>query len=71
MKKIGLAAQELLEGNIIPFWMGLCDREHGGYYGYLSQDLVLDKQAEKGCILNSRILWFFAEAAIALKRQDL
>ncbi|MGN0983939.1 MAG: AGE family epimerase/isomerase, partial [Gemmiger sp.] len=27
-------------------------------------DLHLNKQAEKGCILNSRILWFFSEAAL-------
>ena len=71
MKKIGLAARELLVENIIPFWQNLKDAEYGGYYGYLSQELVLDKKAEKGCILNSRILWFFAEAAIVLERQDL
>lgn len=71
MKKIALAAQEMLEGKIIPFWMKLKDNEYGGYYGYMSQDLVLDKQAEKGCILNSRILWFFSEAAMLLKREDL
>ena len=71
MKKISLEARKLLEENIIPFWKGLKDEENGGYYGYLSQELVLDKKAEKGCILNSRILWFFAEAAMLLERQDL
>ena len=70
MERIASKATKLLE-NIIPFWKGLRDDEHGGYYGYLSQDLVLDKQAEKGCILNSRILWFFSEAAMLLKREDL
>ena len=34
-------------------------------------DLQLDKTAEKGCILNSRILWFFASAALATGREDL
>lgn len=71
MQKIGLAARELLVNNIVPFWQKLKDDEYGGYYGYLNQELVLDKKAEKGCILNSRILWFFAEAAIVLERQDL
>ncbi len=71
MRKIALAAKEMLEGNIIPFWKGLRDMEYGGYYGYLSHELVLNKKAEKGCILNSRILWFFSEAAMLLKREDL
>lgn len=57
--------------NIIGFWKGLRDDTHGGYYGYMSQELVLDKEAEKGCILNSRILWFFSEAAMLLGRKDL
>ena len=49
-----------LYANIIPFWKGLKDEEAGGYYGLLNFDLELDKKAVKGCILNSRILWFFS-----------
>ena len=48
-----------LTGHIIPFWKGMRDDTYGGYYGWLDQQLQLDKKAEKGCILNSRILWFF------------
>ena len=70
MERIASKASRMLEA-IIPFWKGLHDAEHGGYYGYMGQDLVLDKQAEKGCILNSRILWFFSEAAMLLGREDL
>ena len=71
MKRISEAARLHLENVILPFWMGLKDDQHGGYYGYMGQDLILDKQAEKGCILNSRILWFFSESAMALEREDL
>lgn len=71
MKRFSEAARLHLENVILPFWMGLKDDQHGGYYGYMGQDLMLDKQAEKGCILNSRILWFFSEAAMALERADL
>ncbi|MCR5216708.1 MAG: AGE family epimerase/isomerase [Lachnospiraceae bacterium] len=46
--------------HVIPFWKGLRDQEYGGYYGLLTMDLELHKKAVKGCILNSRILWFFA-----------
>ena len=63
--------RNMLEGNIIPFWQELRDDEFGGYYGYMDIDLNLNKKAVKGCILNSRILWFFSEAARVLKRADL
>lgn len=47
------------------------DDEFGGYYGYLDYDLKLDKKAEKGCILNSRITWFFSNAYTLLKDESL
>lgn len=56
---------------IIPFWKNLRDNEHGGYYGWLGYDLALDKKAVKGCILNSRITWFFANAYTLLKDESL
>ena len=60
----------LTEG-IIPFWKGMRDDEFGGYYGYLDYDLKLDKKAEKGCILNSRITWFFSNAYTLLGDESL
>ena len=53
--------QELL-CDIIPFWRKLRDEDYGGYYGWLSYELELDQKAVKGCILNSRITWFFSNA---------
>ena len=50
-----------LTENIIPFWKALRDDTYGGYYGYMDYNLNVDKTAEKGCILNSRITWFFAD----------
>ena len=63
--------REHLTQKIIPFWEGLRDDAYGGYYGYLSYDLKLDKQAVKGCILNSRITWFFANAYLLLGDERL
>lgn len=60
-----------LTKNLIPFWQNLKDEEYGGFYGYLGYDLKLDKKAEKGCILNSRILWFFSNAYVILQEQSL
>ena len=64
-------ARDMLDNNIIPFWNGLMDEEYGGFYGFMDIDLNLDTKADKGCILNSRILWFFSEAARVLGRDDL
>lgn len=52
--------QELTE-HIVPFWAALRDDENGGFYGYMSYGLDLDKKADKGVILHSRILWFFSK----------
>lgn len=60
-----------LENVIIAFWKKLRDNENGGYYGWLDYDLILDKKAIKGCILNSRITCFFANAYMVLKDESL
>lgn len=63
--------KEHLTKDLIPFWQSLEDKENGGYYGYMSYDLQIDKQAVKGCILNSRILWFFSNAYLLLGEERL
>ncbi len=60
-----------LEEKIIPFWKKLRDDEFGGYYGYMDYDLNVDKEAIKGCILNSRITWFFSAAYKQLQDESL
>jgi mannobiose 2-epimerase len=60
-----------LEQKLIPFWKALRDGENGGYYGRVDFGLTVDRLAPKGCILNSRILWFFASAYEALGDREL
>lgn len=63
-----------LENHIAPFWAALRDDENGGFYGYMSYGLELDKKADKGVILHSRILWFFSRCCMVLgeeKYKDL
>ena len=60
-----------LRKKLIPFWEELADWHRGGFYGYLSYNLELDKEAVKGVILNSRILWFFSNAYLTLKDPEL
>lgn len=63
--------REHLLNDIIPFWKGLRDDTYGGYYGYMGYDLEVDKKAVKGCILNSRITWFFSNAYTVLQEESL
>ena len=59
-----------LTEKILPFWANLTDGENGGFYGWVDKNLVVNKAAHKGCILNSRILWTFATAARVLEDES-
>ncbi len=55
--------QDVLENNILPFWMDkMVDHENGGFYGRIDGHEQLHADAEKGAILNARILWSFSAA---------
>lgn len=60
-----------LTKRIIPFWNALRDDENGGFYGFMDNKLKVNKKADKGVILNSRILWFYSSAYKALGEQEL
>lgn len=63
------SAQQILENNILPFWSErMVDTEHGGFYGRIDGHNILHPQAEKGAVLNARILWTFAGATRILHR---
>ena len=51
-----------LQNRLLPFWTRLRDDARGGFYGMVTDDLMVHREADKGCVLNSRILWFFSEA---------
>lgn len=71
IKQLVAEAQEVLTTNILPFWMNkMVDEAHGGFYGQITGEGQLIPDAEKGAILNARILWTFSSAYRILKRPE-
>ena len=63
--------QDVLQDNILRFWLDkMQDQEHGGFYGRIDGNGVLHPDAEKGAILNARILWSFSAAYRVLGNQE-
>ena len=62
--------KEELNGRIFPFWSSLADYDNGGFYGYVGYDCRINKEAEKGVILNTRILWFFSAVYCLEKKTE-
>jgi len=63
-------AEQIVKENILPFWQRTADNEYGGYYGEVDFYGKINKTADKGGILNSRILWTFS-AAYNLFKDDV
>ena len=58
-----------LTGNILPFWLMLKD-PRGGFYGEVTSDGTVHRDATRGAILNSRIIWSFAAAYQAIPDKE-
>ena len=71
IKTMKAEVQECLQDNILHFWQTkMVDRENGGFYGRIDGQEVLHPDAEKGAILNARILWTFSAAYRVLGKQE-
>jgi mannobiose 2-epimerase len=52
-----------LRGNLLPFWIEHTrDEEHGGFYGGLTNDLIVDNDQPRSAVLCARILWTYSSA---------
>lgn len=52
-----------LKNNLLPFWIErVVDQARGGFFGALTNDLVVDPAAARGALLTSRILWAYSAA---------
>ena len=71
VEKMRSEMQDVLQRNILPFWLRrMVDQERGGFYGRIDGQGVLHPEAEKGAILNARILWSFSAAYRVLGNQE-
>lgn len=62
-KSLKQEMRDVLDHNILNYWIDhVTDHENGGYYGEIDGHDHLVPGAEKGAILNARILWAFSAA---------
>lgn len=62
--------QDELEVDILPFWEKRMTDPAGGFHGRMDGNGNLVEGAEKGAILNARILWTFSAAARVLEKKE-
>jgi len=68
IQKLKSEVRTELISNILPFWSEkMIDNENGGFYGRINGNGELISGAEKGGILNARMLWSFSAAYLQVK----
>ncbi len=71
LEKLKAEVKEELVNNILPFWSGkMIDSKDGGFYGRIDGSGRVYDDADKGCVLNARILWTFSSAFRILKNPE-
>jgi len=64
--KLNTLKEELeshVKEKIFPFWLTkMIDHENGGFYGWATNDGKILHKADKGAVLNTRLLWTFSAA---------
>ena len=61
--------REVLENNILNYWLSLKD-PRGGFYGEVDGTGEIDYAAPRGVILNARIVWAFSAAYQTLRKPE-
>lgn len=71
LKELRKEMQDIVNDNILRFWLDhMQDDENGGFYGRMRGDGVIEKEADKGGILNARLLWSFSAAYRVLRNPE-
>lgn len=61
--------KDVLENNILKFWSSMKDPD-GGYYGRMTADGSIVKDATRGAILNARLLWTWSRVSRVLQKKE-
>lgn len=62
---------DVLQNNILLYWqIKMQDIDNGGFFGQMTGEESLNPEAEKGAILNARILWTYSAAYRLLKKEE-
>jgi mannobiose 2-epimerase len=70
MNTLRASAQKMLEENILSFWMERMRDPEGGFYGRIDGQNILHPEAERGAVLNARLLWAFSAAYRVLRKPE-
>ncbi|MFO7682165.1 MAG: AGE family epimerase/isomerase [Chloroflexota bacterium] len=70
LHRYAFEVKEELVSNILPFYARhMLDKERGGFYGSIHNDLTLELEAPKGLVQHGRLLWSYAQAARCLQEE--
>ncbi|MDD5861416.1 MAG: AGE family epimerase/isomerase [Prevotella sp.] len=71
LQQMKAEVKDVLENNILRYWIDkVTDHENGGFYGRVDGHDQVHPSAEKGAILNARILWAFSAAYRVLRKAE-
>ena len=71
MENLKKTMKDVLENNILNYWIHkVKDEENGGFYGRVDGNDQVHPEAEKGAVMNARILWAFSAAYRVLKKPE-
>ena len=71
MENLKETMRDVLENNILSYWLTkVKDEENGGFYGRVDGNDQVHPVAEKGAVMNARILWAFSAAYRVLKKPE-
>lgn len=72
MENLKETMRDVLENNILSYWLTkVKDEENGGFYGRVDGNDQVHPVAEKGAVMNARILWAFSAAYRVLKKPNI
>jgi mannobiose 2-epimerase len=56
--------------SILSYWMKTIDEKNGGFVGQIDYNNITNNEAEKGSVLNARLLWTFSAAYKISKNEE-